>query len=229
MASDLTELSSKKNIGDWKVTKPKLLVSEDSGVWKEVMEDFYYDRLKTRYLNPIEAIRNLNLSKGEGFAIVAIQCSLIEFMESCFQGTNYHHAAPAHWPCLDWLMGFFSDADPEVPTQKHTYKDSGKIFVSFLTKREPFKGRFNGPLAKDFYKSIRCGALHEARTKGKWLIWKGSGLSLIVDPDRPEGPVLYRDDFQDAIIRFIDYYRAEVPQNIELQQAFIRKFDHLCN
>ena len=26
-------------------------------------------------------------------------------------------------------------------------------------------------VANDFYEAMRCGLLHEARTKGKWVIW----------------------------------------------------------
>ena len=94
MPSDKTKLSSKKTIGDWKAIQPKLIAGADPGIWDDVLRDYYYDRLKTRYLDPIDAVKNLNLSKGEGFAIVAIQCSLVEFLESCFQGINYRYKNP---------------------------------------------------------------------------------------------------------------------------------------
>ena len=150
MPSDKTKLSSKKTIGDWKAIQPKLIAGADPGIWDDVLRDYYYDRLKTRYLDPIDAVKNLNLSKGEGFAIVAIQCSLVEFLESCFQGINYKH---------------------KKPTPPHEYNDSSAVFVSFLTKRSPFNGSFTDEaLARDFYESVRCGVLHEARTKGAWLI-----------------------------------------------------------
>ena len=44
------------------------------------------------------------------------------------------------------------------------------MFVNFLSKREPFKQVFNEPLAKEFYKNIRCPLLHEAATRGGWVI-----------------------------------------------------------
>jgi len=209
MPSDKTKLSSKKTIGDWKAIQPTLIAGANPGIWDNVLRDYYYDRLKTRYLDPIDAVRELNLSKGEGFAIVAIQCSLVEFLESCFQGINYRY---------------------KNPTPPHEYSNSGDVFVSFLTKRPPFNGTFtDGTLARDFYEAVRCGVLHEARTKGTWLIHAKSGSSLIVDRNGPDGPILYRDDFQEGIRTFIKNYRAAVPKESPLQQAFIRKFEHLCN
>lgn len=223
MRADSTELSSKKTIGDWKAIQPQLSAGADSGIWKQVLDDFYYDRLKTRYLDPIRAISDLKLSKGEGFAIVAIQCSLIEFLESCFQGINYAHQSPTRW----WFGGFYLRLFPCFKSApQHTYKDSAKIFISFLTTRDPFRQCFKSKaLARDFYKSVRCGVLHESRTKGAWLVHDKSGSALIFDPS---GPILYRDDFQEAIERFIANYVAAVPNEPQLQQAFIRKFDHLC-
>ena len=179
-------------------------------IWDGVLRDYYYDRLRTRYLEPIKAVKNLHFFKcrkpeGEGFAIVAIQCSLVEFLESCFLGINYKR---------------------KKPTLPYEYGESGTVFVSFLCNRAPFNGCFTDEaLAWDFYDSVRCGVLHEARTKGAWLIHAKSESSLIVDP---AGPILYRDDFQEAIVKFIEDYRAAVPQKIKLQQAFIRKFEHLC-
>lgn len=197
------KLSPTKTIGDWNAIKPMLIKGADSGIWEEVLRDFYYERLRARYLDPIKAINAKGTSKGEGFAIVAIQCSLIEFLESCFQGINYKLKNPA---------------------PPHEYNKSGAVFVSFLTERDPFKGKFGDGLAKGFYESVRCGVLHEARTKGTWLIHAKSASSIMIDP---AGPILYRDNFQEAIIKFIENYRAAVPRDNTLQQAFIRKFDHL--
>ena len=233
MPSDKTKLSSKKTSGHWKSIQPKLIAGAESGIWDDVLRDYYYDRLKTRYLDPIEAVRNLHLSKveepkGEGFAIVAIQCSLVEFLESCYQGTNYNYDDATHWLFPEWLKSFLPGANSKNTARQYTYKNSGKMFISFLTKRDPFKQYFDGALAKDFYKSVRCGVLHEARTKGTWLIHAKSESSLIVDRAGPDGPILYRDDFQEGISTFIKNYCAAVPQNILLQKAFVRKFEHLC-
>jgi hypothetical protein len=201
--TDLVELSPKKTIGDWKAIRDQLSAGVTSQIWEGVLRDFYYERLKSRYLDPIKAIQSKPEFKGEGFAIVAIQCSLIEFLESCLQGRNYNYKNP-------------------VPP--YEYNISGDLFVSFFTERQPFKPHFDRHLARAFYTEVRCAVLHEARTKGKWVI-KARNPSLIVDSNER---ILYRDNFQEGIIQFISDYRSMVPQDIELQEAFIRKFNHLC-
>ena len=122
MPPDSTWLSSRKTIGHWKAIKPNLVEAE-SAVWNEVLDDFYFDRLKTRYLDPIEAVKNLKKSaedekpKGEGFAMVAIQCSLIEFLESCYQGINYDHNGANSWLFPKWLKRCCLGADSSsLPT-----------------------------------------------------------------------------------------------------------------
>ncbi len=183
----------------------KLEAGADAATWKVALKDFYLGRLESRYMVAIEAIRDLKRNKGEGFAIVAIQCSLIEFLEGCYQGINYQHANPV---------------------SPYEYNKSAKVFVSFLTKRKHFKEKFTTKaLAKTFYTSVRCGILHEARTKDGWRVWTSSGTGRIIDPVRK---ILYRDDFQDAVKAFIKDYCAEVEQDADRQAAFIRKYKVLC-
>jgi hypothetical protein len=61
----------------------------------------------------------------------------------------------------------------------------------------PFKDEFNEDQARDFYISVRCGLLHEARTKNGWTIWAKHG-SRIIDATGAQ-KILYRDDFQKAL------------------------------
>lgn len=189
---------------EWQKLSPQLVAGADAATWKEVLRAYYRGRLQSRYLDAIAAIRKSGGSKGEGFVIVAIQCSLIEFLESCNQGINYR--------C-------------KKPKRPHEYRDSRKVFVSFLTKRPPFKSRFTPALADEFYSAVRCGVLHEARTKGAWRIRDRSGSAKIIDV---RAQLVYRDDFQDALEKFIEDYCTQVAQRPKLQKAFIRKFDDLC-
>jgi hypothetical protein len=39
---------------------------------------------------------------------------------------------------------------------------------------------------------------------------------------------MFRDDFQVALLKFIDGYGTELPKNHDYQEAFIRTFDALC-
>jgi hypothetical protein len=40
--------------------------------------------------------------------------------------------------------------------------------------------------------------------------------------------IVYRDNFSAALLEFIDWYKAALPSDRTLQEAFIRKFDSLC-
>lgn len=137
---------------------------------------------------------------------MAIQCSLIEFLEGCVQGVNYKYLRHGQTP------------------GPHEYSDSMGIFCSFLA-RNPFHRDFTPGLADSFYRKVRCGVLHEARTYGTWLVhdWDKSGRCL-----EPTTPILYRDNFQKAIESFAKAYAADVPGDPGLKAAFVRKFNHLC-
>ena len=146
--------------------------------------------------------------RGEGFSIVAIQCSLIEFLESTIQGKSYRYRR---------------NGDP--PLGQYEYSNSGGIFESFLVNRPPFDGEFTPQLAHDFYVSVRCGVLHEARTKNGWTILAKRETGQVADANLK---IVYRDNFQSGLLRFAKWYKGELPSRGDLQEAFLRKFDSLC-
>src|SRR6266480_348430 len=76
---------------DWRAARGRLVVGGDGSLWREVFEQFYRTRLELRYLKPIRILQENGTLRGEGFAIAAIQCSLIEFLESTIQGVNYKY------------------------------------------------------------------------------------------------------------------------------------------
>jgi len=183
------------------------LVGGSPEAWQEAFTDFYETRLKLRYLDPIRFLQANGNCQGEGFSIVAIQCSLIEFLESTEQGINYRYVRH------DEKLGEFE------------YSSSQGIFVSFLSKRQPFAQTFDKIDAKEFYIGVRCALLHEASTKNGWRIWaKGPCNKVANVTDR----ILYRDKFQEALLAYIKAYGARLPDDPHLQSAFIRKFDNLC-
>jgi hypothetical protein len=145
---------------------------------------------------------------GEGFSIVAIQCSLIEFLESTIQGKRYR---------------FRRNGDPRLGP--YEYSISSGIFESFLVNRPPFNREFTQPVAQDFYESVRCGVLHEARTKNGWTISAKSKNRTVIEPNLK---IVYRDNFQSALLDFVEWYKRELPSTRDLQEAFVRKFNSLC-
>jgi hypothetical protein len=203
-------IAGSKTVDDWNAFKSTLTVGGDPTVWLKAFDDYFHERLSLRYLGPIKILQDNGSLQGEGFSIAAIQCSLIEFLESTVQGISYHYrprrkGSPSPGP--------------------YEYSDSGDLFVQFLCRRQPFMKDFSRPLARDFYEGVRCGLLHEARTKKGWTIWAKGPIGTVANGQEK---IMYRDNFQDALLKFIEWYKSTLPSNTSLQEAFVRKFDSLC-
>lgn len=201
-----TYIAGSKTIADWFAIRERLL-RRDTQAWCEAFTEYFETRLRLRYLHPISLLQEHGTFQGEGFSIAAIQCSLIEFMESTTQGINYRHQKRG-----------------EVPGT-YEYSSSQSIFVAFLRDRAPFSQVFDEMSAQDFYVSVRCGLLHEAQTKNGWRIWAESPVGAIADV---KARIVYRNGFQTALLKYIATYGSELQVDVKLQQAFIRKFDSLC-
>lgn len=147
-------IAGTKTVADWNAFRPGLALGGDRAVWTEAFQSYFHARLSLRYLDPIRVLQDNGTYQGEGFSIVAIQCTLIEFLESTVQGRSYRYRRRG---------------DP--PVGPHEYSNSSELFVSFLSTRQAFAKDFDAQLAHDFYEGVRCGLLHEARTKGGWTIW----------------------------------------------------------
>ncbi|MBZ0291817.1 MAG: hypothetical protein K8L99_04545 [Anaerolineae bacterium] len=208
IAGDKTDL-------DWDAFKTGLVSGESPDLWEEAFEVYFSKRLKTRYFKPIQLLRAKRNAEyeGEGFAIVTIQCSLIEFLETTVQGISFRLARTG---------------DPPLGPFEYGIGHSGAIFRSFLRNRQPFPTVFtNDSLADDFYSSVRCGLLHEARTKSPWIIRAGGPEGMFVEIT-PAEKIIYRNRFQDALQIFIMMYKADLLSNPATQDAFVRKFNSLC-
>jgi len=117
-----TRIAGKKTVGDWNTVRSDLNDLTNSLLWTTVFKDYFLTRLRDRYLNPIKSIKQGRRYSGEGFSIMTIICSLIEFLETTYQGTNYRYPKP---------FGAYE------------YSKSRQIFIDFLTKRDPFNTQFD--------------------------------------------------------------------------------------
>lgn len=196
-----------KTAADWAEFRPTLVVGGEGEAWKRAVQEYFQTRLDLRYLNPIRILQEHGTFQGEGFSILALQCTLIEFLESTVQGVNYRYLRPRE------QLG------------PYEYNSSSDLFASFLRTRHPFAQEFDEALAREFYREIRCGLLHEARTKGGWRVWAEAAGGMVVDGARR---IVYRNNFQKALDQFIRWYHNALPLDAVLQDAFIRKFDNLC-
>jgi len=200
---------------DWWYLRKTLSPGGDSALWERAFVDYYQQRLSLRYLEPIRAIQDYGASQGEGFSIVAIQCTLIEFLASAIEGKNYRRS---------------KKSGPPLGT--YEYSNSSDMFVRFLSEQYPFRHFFDRDMAQDFYENVRCPLLHEARTKNGWSIWTfnlSPGISLKHPPPiDPKQKIIFRDNLQLLFLQFIDDYGAKLVSDAGLQAAFIRKFDNLA-
>lgn len=178
-------------------------------LWEKAYNHFY-ERIESRFLNPIKWILEKQKDIGEGFSIVALQCILIEFLESLYQGLVY------------------TTSKKPKPFE---YNESRNLFLDFLQKHKPFSKYFiTKKSAAVFYDNIRCGLLHEGRTKESSTINTGRQKGPIIEiKDDKRNLIVYRDKFYDGIITYIDTYKRELLESKDLQIKFIRKIDDLID
>jgi hypothetical protein len=200
-------IAGNKTAADWAAFRDTLVVGGDAEAWGRAFQDYFQTRLDLRYLNPIRILQKYGTFEGEGFSILALQCTLIEFLESTVQGVNYRYLRRGEH------------------LSPHEYNDSSNLFARFLCNQPPFSQDFDEDLAREFYSEIRCGLLHEARTKGKWRVWAEAPGGRVIDRTRR---IVYRNNFQKALDQFIQWYHDALPSDVALQEAFIRKFNNLC-
>lgn len=211
---DNTYISAFINVAQWKEARKKLIKGilwgdNNKSEWLNAFK-LLDTRITTRFLNPINWILEKKHNCGEGFSIVALQCVLIEFLEAFFQGKIYTTSRKP---------------------REFEYNSSKQLFSDFLMNHEPFSKSFlTKANANGFFDNIRCGLLHEAATKETSKINNASGHQMIVyfEPNDPSNMRIYRENFQKAIIEFINSYKSELLTSSELQINFIRKMDDIC-
>jgi hypothetical protein len=203
-------IAGKNTDKQWLALKARLQSKPTWRLWDSAFRRFYRERIDTRYLYPIASIRDTQ--SGEGFAIVALFCTLIEFLESCERGKNFHYIKKGVGTLL--------------PTE-YSQSQASTYFKQFLRIRKPFDSLIPSALIDSFYSDVRCGLLHEARTKGTWVISSAaSGGDLV---SQSAGRItLYRKRLVPAVEVYFADYRKRLLSDPNIQQAFIRKFDYLC-
>lgn len=205
---DSTRIAGYKTIKDWKNIREKIRKSSDDKNWEEAF-NFYMERLETRYFKPIKDIKNNDNFNGEGFSIMAILCSLVEFLETTWTGEVYRFCNSKH-------------------LKKFEYNQSKKKFLSFLENRPPFNSVFTkkSKLASEFYSDVRCGLLHEASTKGVWAIRVDNKSDVCELRDGQK--IIDRELFEECINEYLEYYKEQLFKSKDLKSAFIRKINHIA-
>jgi hypothetical protein len=183
-------ISASYTIDDWKALTFK---SEDD--W-ELAVDMFKDRLKTRYLEHIDVLIS---RKTSGFAVLSLDCVLVETLQQFRNGAN-----------------------------KTPYGKSKQYFVDFLTGTT-FAQHFTEETAKIFYTEIRCGLLHQSEAEGTSRIKRGmlplvaltaDNKSIVVNVHR------FHDMLKDVIESYAQELLQ--PQSVDARGSFRKKMNFIC-
>ncbi len=197
-------------------------------IWEEAIQIFD-SRLKNKFFSPIQKIIDGRSKKGEGFAIVTVQCAMIETFAAFRKGIIFNHNFRPGGPAYE-------------------YKSSRDIFTEFLRTASIFKDHFwsldvNGSVvhdnpynAGDFYGDVRCALMHEARTKNNWHInlapkktdSKNEPIFIIIENGKTK---IYRTLLHYRLLKYFNEYQDELRQDNQnsetLRKYFARKMDNL--
>lgn len=215
----MTKISKDWTSEDWIELRNKLLRSPDNlENWARAC-DLLDARVNSRFINPMRAIEAIGANKGEGFAITALTCALLEFIGSILENKTYKHSQSSH-----------SDADNRQRCIPNTYSSSAQIFTKVLTGYEPFSIYFNRTLANRFFSEVRCPLVHDASTAVSAIIrLKGERDSARMIEETPENLVVYREPLLAATESLLILIRNKIMNGDQLTRSgLIRKFDYIC-
>jgi hypothetical protein len=174
--------------------------------WDRAIEIFS-ERLNDFYFIPIK--RLLPYKKGEGFSIVTLQCALIETFAAFKYGKVYKE-----------------DLNNESE-EGIFYKNVGNLFVRFLKDTDEFKQNFEGdtkPKASKFYSDVRCGLMHETRTRKDWVIntkaTKADKENKIFIKQSGGKINIYRNQLQEALVVYFDWYTGVLGKKVMITTNF---------
>lgn len=172
---------------------------------KKDLITFIAERHKARFFAPIKHLQGTpRLHKGRqgfgyGFAVMALCALLIETIQSYWEGlpsTNKRE--------LSDLKKRTAPPEYAIPRADTWPKNNAKVFEKFFAN--PVFGPFFPDVnSSEFYKNIRNGLLHQAQTKGGWLLersgplWDGTNRKINRD--------LFAEAVEDAFDRYIQELR----------------------
>lgn len=187
-----TRISPNYNVEHWNVLT---FTTEDD--WQTGIAIFE-DRIRGRFMNIIDIIEPITFA---GFAVMALDCLLIETLQQ------------------------FREGKKQTPD-----REAKTYFVRFLTETS-FSAFFtSSPMAKMFYKHIRCGILHQAEAKESSLIRIRPGDPLVKCTEDSNGLIINRKLFHQHLVKVFEEYVSSLrdASNEELRSNFKKKMDYIC-
>jgi hypothetical protein len=154
-----------------------------------------------RFLVPIDLMSS---SEFSGFAIIALDCLLIETLQSFRVGRSN-------------------------PVETND-RQSARMMVDFLTQRLLFKASFEDEeKARLFHNHFRNGILHQAEVKSSGRI-RIDTPEMIMPSDDSQSLVVNRRKFHEALAQEAQAYMSELVDGVDtdLRRHFIKKMNEIC-
>jgi len=148
----------------------------------------------------LEHIRFLLKRPTSGFAVLTLDSALIETVEQFRRG--------------------------EYKTPRY---HGERFFVSFFTETA-FSKFFSEDSAKIFYKTIRCGLLHQAEAESNSRLKRGADLPLVSLTSDHLGIVINTAKFHNLLETCVAEYLSmlRTGRHAEYRQRFLRKMKYIC-
>jgi gamma-glutamylcyclotransferase (GGCT)/AIG2-like uncharacterized protein YtfP len=197
------KISPKYTADDWITLRTRLNEPFERSAWEEAIA-FAEDRISNRFLEPVKILLSHDggTKLGFGFAILALDCLLIDTLQSFREGRTSGGEA-----------------------------SSTSSFIEFLVNRQRFKSEFiSKTMARDFFECVRCGLLHDGETRKGWLVHAKSDDGRILKKTR-DGWILYRNHFHAALKEeFSDYLTELLEDSADsaLRAKFLMRMDTIC-
>jgi len=180
------------------------LTDNNSTDWDKAIQIFQ-DRFETRFFNPIKMLAehaDQKIKFYSGFAILAIDCLLIETFNQFYHG---------------------------IYTSEQKFIPNCKTFKDFFQRSEHFRNDFDTEeKIIIFYQHIRCGLLHQAETKEHTIInLKKSQLISLITNNGITSMELNRDEFHKRVLNYFHDYilRLKDKKETVLRKHFLKKMD----
>jgi len=176
----------------------------DTDDWRKAVA-ILDDRMRGRFFEPASALIAIDDKKEVktfGFAILAIDCLVIETLQGFKDGAAEHHGK------------------------------STQLFTGFLKKWEFFtsclpEGADAGRVALQIYSDLRCALLHSGQTDHDLTVGStGPGFKFNGGKDVR----INRTKFHMALVEAFDSYLARllVREEVKLRKHFKKKMDAIC-
>lgn len=171
--------------------------------WPRALEIFK-DRIEGRFLQPIRSILR---DKRSGFSILALDSLLIETLQQFWEGVSRTPSRVSAKGC------------PQLQSEAY--------FQAFL-RGQLYQGGFSRQTARLFYKTIRCGILHQAEAEGSSRV-RRRGDIVALRPDR-RGIDIHPVKFHQELERAIERYLAILVDNTQTmrRQNFWEKMTYIA-